>query len=266
LNAENKTGLANLVTAIINKGKIVKNETTGKDEEIISANLFANCTTLKNITIPPSIASIGQDAFKECGDLNVYIDNIEHWCGIVFGGGGSNPLDYLNKKSKTKGSKLIINNSLVTKIDKPNVTKIANKAFLGYSKLDSIILDVNTIEVGQHAFCRNTSLKNVSLLSESIDISTEAFGDCSSLQTVIVKSKNPDFNKGNSDGVGFTFRNVATIREIEAPISIINSIVSNNSGLRKVIINYATEIPNGIFGTCPSIEEIIIPFLGRTNQ
>jgi hypothetical protein len=243
-----------LTTVIINGGTAIPDE------------LFKDCSSLTSITIPSSIASIGQDAFKDCGDLNVYIDNIEHWCGIVFGGGGSNPLDYFNKKSKTKGSKLIINNSLVTKIDKPNVTEIADRAFLGYSKLDSIILDVNTIRVGRYAFCRNTSLKNVSLLSESIGISTEAFGDCSSLQTVIVKSKNPTFDKGNSDGSGFTFRNVATISEIEAQISIINSIVSNNSGLRKVIINYATEIPNGIFGTCPSIAEIIIPFLGRTNQ
>ena len=103
-------------------------------------------TGLTSVTIPSSVTSIGHDAFSRCIDLtSVHITDLEAWCKISFGSGGSNPLccaDYLYKNG-SKITNLVIPNS---------VTSIGNYVFDGCRGLKSVTIPNNVTSIGIYAF------------------------------------------------------------------------------------------------------------------
>ena len=108
--------------------------------------VFAGCSSLKSITIPNSVTSIGKYAFYLCSSLkSVYITNIEAWLSIDFGEYSSNPL--------CNGANLYLNNELVTDLVIPEgITSIGNSAFSGCSSLESITIPEEITSIGDFAF------------------------------------------------------------------------------------------------------------------
>lgn len=120
----------------------------------IDENAFSGCKITK-VTIPNSIASIGNNAFANCSSLNdVYISDLEKWCKIDFSNANSNPMSV--------ASNLYLNNELVTALTIPNsITNIKDYTFYGCKSITGVTIPNSITAIGKDAFCGCNALNNV---------------------------------------------------------------------------------------------------------
>ena len=130
---------------------------------------FRGCYSLKNVYVPSSMESFGRSAFQGRGVLNVYVDSITDWLDITFeysytpvvtdwnGDGNecnSNPIS---------GGSLYVDGSLVTDLYIPEgISAINPCAFIGYSKLNSVMLPESIKSIGKEAFRNAVSARRSS--------------------------------------------------------------------------------------------------------
>ena len=248
----------------------------------IGEKAFSNCSSLKNITIPSSITSIGTWAFEYCKGLTgVYITDLTAWCNISFDNYAANPLNYAKN--------LYLNNELVTELVIPNnITSIGKAAFVGCSSLTSITIPNSVTSIGEEAFwyCDNLesitvpSLDNISLgyLLGSLDrleslktvivtggttISESAFWYCTCLTSITIP--NSVTSIGEEAFVGCSSLTSITIPS--SVTSIGKDAFRDCASLTSITIpNSVTSIGSSVFRGCTSLESISIPFAGGTNN
>ena len=155
----------------------------------IENKAFYNCKSLKSVTIPDSVTSIGKYAFLDCTSLTrVYITDIAAWCNISFNDCFSNPLFYAKN--------LYLNNNLVTALTIPDsVTSIGEGAFYSCTSLTSMTIPDNVTSISGCAFYRCTSLTSVTIGKGVKSIGEDAFYNCTSLKTVYYKGTAADWGK-----------------------------------------------------------------------
>lgn len=146
----------------------------------IGNDAFKDCIHLKSIEIPSSLTSIGDDAFA--GPRKVIIKDMASWCGINLGNMSSNPLHYaghLYSDENTEITELIIPNG---------VTSISYSAFAGCESIKSVIIPEGVKSIGESAFRGCSSLMSVQFPQGLIDIKASAFKDCKMLNQVNIPS------------------------------------------------------------------------------
>ena len=151
--------------------------------ESIGASAFYSCSSLKSITIPKSVTSIGGLAFSECTGLtDVYITDPNAWCNISFYNESSNPMYY--------GACLHIldaNGSEVTELVLDDtVTIIQASAFSGCVALKSITIQEGITSIGEKAFANCINLTAVSVPDSVKSIGIGAFSGCSGLESITI--------------------------------------------------------------------------------
>ncbi len=192
----------------------------------INSYVFNSRTDISALTLPSTLRSVGQDAFKACNNLSaVYIDDLEAYFMIEYESYRSNPLYfakdlYLGSApvtdlvipetvSKINGYALISGSfSSITLHDK--LTEIGMYAFYGCSNITAMTVPDSVTEIGVYAFRQCTSLESVTLsnslkkidnalfygsgiksivIPEGVEtVSYYAFYGCTSLTTVTVPS------------------------------------------------------------------------------
>ncbi len=180
---------------------VVYNDVTYK-VTTIGNSAFFNCGGLKSITIPSSITSIKEDAFRKSVHIEkVIVQDITAWCGIIF---DSNPLYYAHhlysdENTEIKdliipdGVKTISNSAFsgctdITSISIPNsVTTIGSSSFSGCSSIASVIIPNGVTDIGQSAFQSCNTLSTVSIPNSIKSIGYSAFDGCSTLNKVIIE-------------------------------------------------------------------------------
>ena len=155
--------------------------TFGSEVEHIPAYLCYGMKNLTSVTIPNSVTSIGEYAFSGCSGLTQtnYTGDIAGWCGINFGGWGSNPTTYSHN--------LYINNVEVKDLVIPNsVTSIGDGAFCGCSGLTSVTIPNSVTSIGSSAFRDCSGLTSVTIPNSVTSIGEEAFAKCRWLTSVTI--------------------------------------------------------------------------------
>jgi len=210
-----------------------------------------------HVTIPNSVTSIGEGAFKECSKLSsITIPN----------------------SVTSIGNRAFYKCSSLSSIVIPNsVTSIERYAFYECSKLSSITIPNSVTSIGVHAFSYCTSLKSITIPNSVTSIGDAAFGGCSKLSSIVI----PNLVTSIGD---FAFYECSSLSSIVIPNSVtsigreafyecssLSSITIPNSvtsiefqaffGCSKLssitIPNSVTSIWKGAFLSCNSLQEII---------
>ena len=220
---------------------------------------FYNSTSLKAVSIPASIESIGSEAFAGCTGLeNIIVDNANPSYSTING-------ILLSKNQKTllycpggKGGECVVPNK---------VTAIANNAFLNCSNLTSVVLPDGVTSIGESAFDGCTSLATINIPSSLTTIGKNAFYNNRALSSRIVipsgvlaigvsafqyctSLNNVVLSEGINEIKTYAFGNCTSLQNIQLP-STITSIGDHafaNTGLTSITIpENITEIKSGTF-------------------
>ena len=174
----------------------------------ISHDAFRDSKRIKKLTIPKSIKSIGEDAFKGCTSLGyLSIDNsIEtvkaDFSGlsldsVTFTGEGTFIPNWLKKnnnlrkvtfecpKVETVGDSAFYNCTQLTTIELPHTIKQTGaSSFEGCERLTDFKLPQTLCRIGQRTFKNCSALSEIQFGSELKKIDAEAFLNCESLSSL----------------------------------------------------------------------------------
>ncbi len=133
---------------------------------MIKAEAFDGCSTLTSITIPETVTSIGENAFRGCTGL-IQTEN-----GVSYVGGW-----------------VVACDPCLTNVTLRNGTVgIADKAFVGCNVLESIVLPASMRSIGAFAFSGCSNLSSVTLSSGLERIGNSAFAECRLLRSIELPS------------------------------------------------------------------------------
>lgn len=145
------------------------------------------CNNLTSITIPNSVTSIGNEAFRDCNGLtSIVIPNSVKSIGhIAFCDCSSLASVTLGNKVSSIGSTAFAGCSSLTSITMPDsVTSIGNNAFRGCSSLTSMSIPNNTTIIARQVFSWCTSLTCVMISNGVTEIEPCAFEYCVALSNI----------------------------------------------------------------------------------
>lgn len=171
----------------------------GVDYEIVSIDTWAfyGCSSMKSVSLPGTLKSIGGFAFSSCTALKTTtIASLESWCGVELGNGFSNPMFYGHTvycgseklvDVKIPATVSAIGESVFSGCDMrsivipSSVTAIGNLAFYGCGNLESAALPEGLTEIPTSLFDGCAALQNVTIPSTVTKIGIAAFNDCALL-------------------------------------------------------------------------------------
>ena len=161
--------------------------------QTISASAFSGCISLKTVTIPRGITSIGLRAFAECGNLT----SVEM-------------ADTLEKI----GMQAFYNCAKLKNVTIPEgVTSIGKQAFSCCAALISVTVPDSVTSIGESAFADCSSLKRVSIPNGVQTIEAHTFAGCSILTEITI----PESVTSIGD---YAFCNCSSLANIILPCSI----------------------------------------------
>ena len=228
---------------------------------------FFSCTRLVRITIPESVTSIGNHAFRECISLtNIEVSESNSTYKDIEG-------NLYSKDQKTLISYAIGKTTANFEIPE-GVTSIEINAFRDCTSLTRVTIPSSVISIGSYAFYGCKSLTNIEV-SESNNTYKDIDGILYSkdgktlIQYAIGKTNiSFDFPEGVTSIASHAFNNCSALTSITIPDSvtiIYADTFQNCSALTSVTIgDNITIIGSYAFRSCTSLAEII--FHGTEEQ
>ena len=227
--------------------------------------MYKLCSTLKAITIPSSVTSIGASAFKKCSFLEQIIipSSVKLIWGSAFSECSSLTQIFIHSSVTSVGDNAFykcISLSQVT-FEKPcSITSIKNMCFNGCISLKHLEIPSSITSVKDYAFFGCSSLDEVSFESPSslTSIDNLAFNGCSSLRQVTIPSSVKSI--GNNVFNGCSLLTQITIAHTVESIG--NNAFSGCSSLEQIIFeapSSLTSIGYNAFNACSSLAQITIP-------
>ena len=182
------------------------------DVTSIGNNAFKDCINLQSIYIPTTVTSIGDNAFEKCNITTCILpDNL-----ISIGNGTFKDCNNLSS------------------IEIPNnVSSVGTSIFEGCSNLSSIALSVKLPSIPNSTFSGCSNLQFVELPPSVTFIGANAFSNCSNLYAITIP------NNVNSIG-NEAFNGCSSLHSITLSTSVIywGVNVTTNSGVTTIVINY----------------------------
>ena len=162
----------------------------------IQSKAFADCTTLRSVTIPAEITKIGPAAFKNCTaltSLTIHGDLAD--CSSYSSGSG-------NSSSYSVFYNAGRNGNGITVTFGPKVTRIPAYLFATgeaktngtYARIKKVVIPDSVVNIGAKAFLQCFDLAELSLGSGVDVIDRRAFEKCESLTTVVLPASVTQIN------------------------------------------------------------------------
>lgn len=186
-----------------------------------------NMETLKSITLPESLVSIGKNAFSACKALE--------------------SITIPKNVSEIGGGAFANCSSLVTAEILGPVKELTGTtgAFLGCAALKNVTLPDTLSNIGTGTFNGCTSLERIDLPAGLTEIGREAFNGCESLKEAIIPS-------GVTEIPGFAFTGCLALEKVELPEGI--------TSIGEYAFDLTAENDNGDYvNESPKLESINIP-------
>lgn len=209
----------------------------------IGRRAFAK-SRLKTVTLDlANITEIGEDAFKNCKNLRSVTlpKNITEIPNGIFDG-----CIYLEE---------------VLNMD--SLTSIGDRAFRECESLTNLNLPQTLETIGKQAFKSCSSLKELKLGSNIKSIGKEAFKDCVECEKI---SANNYIDK-LEDKLFYGCESLTYTNLAERAIVIGKEVFAKCSSLKSIAIsNDLVKMGKGVFNDCDVIEELIIPYIGKSKS
>ncbi len=161
--------------------------------------------TEKNITIPESVTSIGENAFAEAYHVETIIipDNVKNIANKLFG-----VVYTWGDKPKPQLRSVVIGNG---------VTSIGDEAFANCEKLTEVQFGSGITTIGQKAFAGCKELKKIDLSKTEIaEIKQEAFSNCYNVKELVLPKKIEIIGRSAFSGISLgVVKLPKTVRKVE---------------------------------------------------
>lgn len=198
-------------------------------------NVFSNCTSLTDITLPDSLNKIADSAFSGCTSLTSIIipDSVSS----------------IGNKAFSKCT------SLKNVVLPEKMVRISTSMFEQCSRLVSITIPDGVTSIGDYAFSRCTSLTSITLPDTitSGGLGYQIFYGCSNLKNI----KIPDSVERLVDNM---FENCVSLTDIEIPDSVTyigNSVFKGCTNLTSITIpDSVTGMGISVFSDCIRLTDI----------
>lgn len=211
-------------------------EIDGKSVASIGSNAFIESRTLSCVSIPGSVANIGECAFGYCSLLTTVI---------------------IANGVKNIGNDAFAGCTTLTSIDLPeSVTSIGSNAFGACSSLTSITIPNKVERIEEFTFYNCDSMTDISISNKITDIGMLAFGNCNSLTNIIL----PDSIINIADRA---FENCTSLISLKIPQKVENIGSYTFSGCSSLVSvelsDSLLKISDNAFNSCILLKQIDIP-------
>ena len=187
----------------------------------IDDSAFLQCDTVKNITIPKTVTSIGKNVFNRCDyleEINIENGNTTYSSveGVLFNYDKTELIRYPGGKKED------------IYIIPSDVIQISELAFWHNQLLENIVIPDTVTKIGANAFQFCTSLESIVIPKGVTSIESFTFDSCSSLTSIII----PD----SVTSIGtYAFYGCSSLIDLNIPDSVVyledkafyNSILEN---------------------------------------
>lgn len=226
----------------------------------IGGNAFYECTSLKEVILPNSIKTIGQNAFRYCEKLTKIKPYGEIGANAF---DGCKSLETVDLSSVTKIEQYAFANCGITTLNIPAiVTEMGTYVFQNCESLTEVKMQFSKlVKISDFTFAGCTNLTSIEFPYLLEEIGKNAFEYCNSLRTVPINNL-----RSLAKIRECAFKNCEKLTSIIIPqvISIDKQAFINCTDLKKVTfspssIEYLSKISESLFENCTSLEEVYIP-------
>ena len=215
-----------------------------KGTKIVCDRAFCLCSSLTEIVIPNSVASIGDSAFLGCISLTeIVIPN-----SVICLNG--NPFIGWKGKLECLSPSFVYEDNILFNKDKSRIISFRNQ------KLTLYVIPNSVTSIGDSAFYDSRSLSNIVISNSVTSIGDSAFEGCNSLGSLVIPNSVINIGKG-------AFKWCKSLAEVVIPNSVTNIgefAFCGCSSLAEVVIpNSVTNIGKGTFANCSYLADVVIP-------
>lgn len=227
---------------------------------------FADCTSLKSVTLNNATEEIANEMFKFCTSLEQVKlgDKVRLIGDNAFYGCSSLNSITLPETVTEIGNSAFAGCSSLKSITLPEtVTEIVDSAFAGCSALVSVTIGQNVKSIGNSAFRGCSSLFSITIPDTVEELGSYAFYACTSLDSVTVGYGVTAINE-------YTFSGCTSLKTVDLGNSITSiggSAFEGCSSLTEIVIpNSVTNMGSNIFAGCTSLNSITVPFINNSTN
>ena len=215
-----------------------------KGTKVVCDRAFCLCSSLTEIVIPNSVASIGDSAFLGCIFLTEIVIPNSVICLNV------NPFIGWKGKLESLSPSFVYEDNILFNKDKSRIISFRNQ------KLTLYVIPNSVTSIGDRAFYDSRSLSNIVIPNSVTSIGDSAFEGCNSLGSLVIPNSVKNIGKG-------AFKWCKSLAEVVIPNSVTNIgefAFCGCSSLADVVIpNSVTNIGKGTFANCSSLADVVIP-------